>query len=55
MAGCCHRTQNVEEECPADERDVCDIEVEELRSQVQQLQQRLECYETLGHNEPIMI
>ena len=51
MARCRCCKENVEEECPIQERDVSDIEMEESRRQVRKLQQRLECYETLGHNE----
>ena len=51
MARCCCCKENVEEECPIQERDVSDIEVEESRRQVRQPQQRLERYETLGCNE----
>ena len=42
---------NVEEEGPTHERDDCDIEMEELRMQVQQLQQCLEHYKALSCTE----
>ena len=42
---------NVEEEGPTHERDACDIEMEELRMQVQQLQQCLEHYKALSCTE----
>ncbi|KAH7849241.1 hypothetical protein Vadar_015088 [Vaccinium darrowii] len=48
MAGGRHRKTNVEE-APVRKRYLCDIIVEDLRRQVQQLQQRLEQHEPFGH------
>ena len=47
MAG--HRRQPNVAEPPVRERDLCDVEMDELRRQVQQLQERLERFEALGH------
>ncbi|KAF7112533.1 hypothetical protein RHSIM_RhsimUnG0220300 [Rhododendron simsii] len=44
------RKQNVEES-PARERSLRDVEVDDLRRQVQQLQLRLQCYETLERDD----
>lgn len=46
---------NVEEEGPTHERDDCDIEMEELRMQVLQLQQCLEHYKALKHDVKVDI
>lgn len=50
MVNCCRCRPNVEL-TPACERDLCDIEVAELRRQVQELQKRLELYMFFDHGD----
>ena len=48
----CSRGRQTHQDSPHRERDLRDIEMDDLRRQVQQLQQRLERYEPLEHDDP---